>query len=333
MTRVRGAALLATAMTLVFAAGCSGSGNPAATPGVEKPDLTVAVVPALDSAGFFIALYEGLFAKQGLHVTFVPAVSSDTVIAAQVKGEYDITGGNYVSYVQWQEQGKANLDIFAEGSIMEPGDQAIYTMPDSPIKTLADLKGKTVAINAPDNILYLLTASVLSEHGILPSSVHFVTKYSFPQMPAALAAGQIDAAVLPEPFASDAEQADGAVPLVDLDQGATTSFPIEGYVVTKAWAAKYPRTLAAFYRALEEGQEIADTNRAAVEQAFEDLPMKPVPIGVSKNTAAVMALDEYPFSTGPVGSVDPVRLQRVVDVMEQFLMIRNFNIDSMLLSG
>jgi NitT/TauT family transport system substrate-binding protein len=334
MTRVRGVALLAAVTTVVFAAGCSSSGNSTANVGtIEKPDLTVAVVPALDSAGFFIALYDHLFAQQGLNVKFVPAISSDTVIAAQVKGTYDITGGNYVSYIQAQQQGKANLDIFAEASTMEPATQGIYVMPDSPIKTLADLKGKTVAINAPDNILYLLAASVLAEHGISPSSVHFVTKYSFPQMPAALAAGKIDAAMLPEPFASDAEQGDGAVPLADMDQGATTSFPIAGYVVTKAWAQKYPHTLAAFYRALEAGQEIADTNRAAVEQAFEDLPMKPVPLGVSKGTAAVMSLDNYPFSAGPVGSVDTLQLQRVADVMQQFLMIPKFNVDSMLLNG
>jgi hypothetical protein len=36
MTRVRGAAVLAAAMTLVFVAGCSGSGSPAAVPGVES---------------------------------------------------------------------------------------------------------------------------------------------------------------------------------------------------------------------------------------------------------------------------------------------------------
>ncbi len=334
MTRVRGLALLAAATTVIFAAGCSGSGNSTGNTGaIEKPDLTAAVVPALDDAGFFVALNEHLFAQQGLNVTFVPAISSDTVIADQVKGQYDITGGNYVSYIQAQQEGKANLDIFAEASTMEPATQGIYVMPGSSIKTLADLKGKTVAINAPDNILYLLAASVLAEHGIQPGSVHFVTKYSFPQMPAALAAGKIDAAMLPEPFASDAEQGDGAVPLADMDQGATTDFPIAGYVVTKAWAQKYPHTLAAFYRALEEGQEIADTNRAAVEQAFEALPMKPVPLGVSKGTAAVVALDNYPFSTGPVGTVDTIQLQRVVEVMQQFLMIPKFNIDSMLLNG
>jgi NitT/TauT family transport system substrate-binding protein len=140
--------------------------------------------------------------------------------------------------------------------------------------------------------------------------------------------------VLPEPFASIAEQADGAVPLVDLDQGATTSFPVEGYVVTKAWARKYPRTLAAFDEALEQGQEIADTNRSAVERAMEDLPMTPEPLGVSKQIASVMALDNYPFSGGPAGSVDKVRLQRVVDVMQQFLGFQaSFNINSMLTGG
>jgi NitT/TauT family transport system substrate-binding protein len=330
---VRGVALLVTAATLVFAAGCSGGGSAAAPLSVEKPNLNVAVVPSLDSAGFFVALYQGLFKAEGLNVTFTPATSSDDVISAQVKGTYDITGGNYVAYIQAEQAGRANLDIFAEASVMEPGAQGIYTMPGAHIKTLADLEGKTVAINAPDNILYLLAASVLAEHGVDPGKVHFVTSYSFPQMPAALKSGAIDAAVLPEPFASAAEQTDGAVPLVDLNQGATASFPVAGYVVTKQWAKANPHTLAAFYKALEEGQQIADSNRSAVEQAMGELPMKPVPLGVSKETAAVMALDSYPFTTGPVGSVDPVRLQRVVDVMQQFLAFGKFNITTMLMSG
>jgi hypothetical protein len=32
-----------------------------------------------------------------------------------------------------------------------------------------------------------------------------------------------------------------------------------------------------------------------------------------------MALDSYPVSTGPAGSVDKIRLQRAVGVMRQFL--------------
>jgi NitT/TauT family transport system substrate-binding protein len=150
-------------------------------------------------------------------------------------------------------------------------------------------------------------------------------------MPVELNAGAVNAAVLPEPFASAAEAKYGAVPLADLNQGATSSFPVEGYVVTKQWAQKYPHTLAAFYKALEEGQQIANTNRAAVQDAMEHLPGQ---LSVSGDTAALMSLDEYPVSTGPVGTVDKVRLQRVVNVMQRFLGLRQaFTIDSMLMTG
>jgi NitT/TauT family transport system substrate-binding protein len=329
--RVRGQALLvtATALALALAAGCSSGGGTAASPGVEKPNLNVAVVPVLDSAGFFVALYAGLFKDQGLNVHFIPATSSETVIADQAKGVYDITGGNYVSYIQAQQSDQANLDIFAEGSVMGPGAQGIYTMPNSPLKTLADLKNQTIAINAPKDILYLLAASVLAEHGIAPGLVKFAN-VPFTDMVPDLQSGAISAAVMPEPFASGLQQAVGGVPLIDLNQGATASFPIAGYVVTKQWAAKYPHTLAAFYKALEEGQQIADTSRAEVETAMEDVP---APFGVSQVTAAVMALDSYPVSTGPVGSVDKVRLQRVVNVMQQFINFPSFNINSMLIGG
>jgi NitT/TauT family transport system substrate-binding protein len=337
--RARGKALLLTTMALTLslalslAAGCGKTEAQApAGAGLEKTDLNVAVVPALDSAGFFVALYAGLFKAEGLNVTFTPATSSDTVIADQVKGTYDITGGNYVSYIQAQQSGRADLDIFAEGSVMEPGTQGIYIRPDSKITSMAGLAGKTVAINAPKNILYLLAASMMAEKGMDPTSVKFVT-VPFPKMAAELASGAVDAALLPEPFASQAEEVYGAVPLVDLNQGATTSFPVAGYVVTKQWAAKYPRTLAAFYRALEEGQQAADTNRADVEQAMEDLPVKPVPLAVSRETAALMALDSYPVSSGPAGSVDLIRLERVVNVMHQFLGFGTFDIKSMLMSG
>jgi NitT/TauT family transport system substrate-binding protein len=326
ITRVRGMTPLLAAVILALAAGCS-SGAGAASQPPEKPVLTVAVDPSVDSAGFFIALDRGLFKAQGLTVNFVAATDSQTAIAGQMKGTYDITGGNYVSYIQAQQRGQANVYIFAEGSVMGPGTQGIYTTPNSSVATLAGLKGRTVAISAPNNILYLLTASLLTAHGISPSSVHFAS-IPFIEMPAELESRAVSAAVLPEPYASDDEESEGDVSLADLDQGATAGFPVEGYAVTKQWAAKYPRTLAAFYTALEQGQQIADTSRAAVEQAMVNMP---APYGVSSETAAVMALDEYPVSSGPAGSVDKVRLQRVADVMTQFLGFPRFDIGSMLM--
>jgi NitT/TauT family transport system substrate-binding protein len=335
---VLGTVVILMILAILFLPRFSGGGE-AAQRGIEQPDLNVAVVPAADSAGFFVALHEGLFAARGLHINFIPAVSSETVIDAQALDHpldrVDISCGNYVSYIQAQEnwdQGKrststsdpvvaADLDIFAEGSVMQPGAQGLYVMPGSPIRTLSDLEGKTVGVNAPGNILYLLTASVLADHGLSVSGVRFAY-YSLPNMAAMLKAGKIAAAVLPEPFASQAEQSLGVMLLADLDQGATSSFPVQGCAVTRQWAAQHPLTLAAFRAAFEQGQEIADTNRAAVQQSMESLP---APLGLTKLTAAVMSLDNY-----PVGPVDPVRIQRVADVMRQFLGFPEFDVRSMI---
>jgi len=295
----------------------------------EKTTLNVGVVPAMDSAGFFVALHEGLFKQEGLTINYTPAVSSDEVIDQQVQGKFDITAGNYVSYIQHEISDHQQLEIVSEGSVMEQGAQTIFTMPNSDIKNLSQLKGKLVGVNAPQNIAYLLAASVVQENGGSPSSVKFPQQQiPLPEMGQELDQGKIAAAEMPEPFASEAEQQYGAVPLSDLDQGATQQFPIEGYVVTKQWAQQNPNTLKRFLAALSEGQAISDSNRTAVESAFESLK-GPQNGQVSATIASVMALDDYPIG------VDPTRLQRVSDVMFQFGLessLKNaFNVSSMLM--
>jgi NitT/TauT family transport system substrate-binding protein len=333
-----GAAVAVAVLAILFVPKFTGGGN-AAPPVIEEPDLNVAAVPAVDSAGFFVALHQGLFAARGLHVTFIPAISSETEINAQALDEpsdrVDISCGNYVSYIQAQEnydQGKrssstnssmvaADLDIFAEGSVMEPGAQGLYVMPGSRILSLANLEGKTIGVNAPGNILYLLAASALADHGLSVSGVHFAY-YPLPEMAAMLKAGKIAAAVLPEPFATQAEISLGVTMIDDLDAGATSEFPVQGCAVTRQWAQAHPVTLAAFRAAFEQGQGIADANRSAVEQAMEALP---APLGISRATAAMIIVDRY-----PVGPVDTVRIQRVANVMRQFLRFPTFDTQSMI---
>jgi NitT/TauT family transport system substrate-binding protein len=316
----------AVAAVAMLAAGCSvttgdagsstSSSGAASTmssmsfPAAEKSTLNVSVVPAMDSAGFFVALHQGLFAQEGLTIHYTPATSSDTVISQQAHGQYDITAGNYVSYMRAEMNHQANLEVVAEGSVMEQGSQVIFTMPHSNVKSLNQLSGHMVGVNAQKNIDYLLSQSVLQENGI--SGVNYPSEdIPFPNMASFLSEGKISAAVMPEPFASQAMQNIGAVPLADLNQGATQNFPIEGYVVTKQWAQQNPNTLKRFLAALEAGQEIADTNRTAVEKAFESLN-GPQNGQVPTNIAAVMALNSYPIG------IDEARLQRVSDVMYQF---------------
>src|ERR1700677_4941546 len=102
------------AIALLALAGCGGlTINQGSTSqnGLEKTTLNVGVVPAVDSAGFFVALHEGLFKARGLTIHYTPAVSSDEVIDQQVAGQYDITGGNYVSYIPHYVEQHQQLEI------------------------------------------------------------------------------------------------------------------------------------------------------------------------------------------------------------------------------
>ena len=315
-------------IALLVLSGCArvaATAGSTSSTGLQKTTLNVAVVPAVDSAGFFVALHQGLVAQHGLTIHYTPAVSSDEVIDQQTAGKYDITGGNYVSYIQHYADDHQQLEIVAEGSVMQQGTQAIYTMPGSKITKLTELKGHTLGINAPLNINYLLAASVLTENGIKLGQVRFPSApIPFPQMASELAAGKIDAAAMPEPFATAAEQRYGVVELTDLNQGATVQFPIQGYVVTRSWAEQNPGTLRAFLAALTQGQEIADTSRAAVEKAMESLDGPPEG-QVPPLVAAVMAVNIYPTA------IDQVRIQRVADVMYQFgLLHARFDVTPMI---
>ena len=293
----------------MLSAGCAGNALPAPPSGPEKHDLVVGAVPAADTVGLYIAQQEGFFAAEGLHLKIIPVTSSATAISDQLAGRYDVTIGNYVSYILAETQG-ARLHILAEASLMQPRAQEVLTLPGSPIKTIADLKGKRIGVNVLDNIGTLLVSSVLADNAMTASQVHFVA-IPFPKMADAMKAHQVDAAWLPEPFISAAQVGIGAEELFDADRGATQNLPIGGYVVTQAWAKKYPRTAAAFDRAIAKAQTIADTNRAAVERALIAYT------GVSRMIASVMAIDSYP------PRVDPIRIQRVADAMLRFKLLKH----------
>jgi NitT/TauT family transport system substrate-binding protein len=311
---------IAAAGTIALAASCSsGTGTPSTAGGLEETTIVVGAVPAIDTAGLYIAQQRGYFAAEGLHVKIEPIVSSELAISRQLAGVYDITFGGYVSYIQADAEQNANLHIIAEGSVMGSGEQGLLTMPGSRITTVRGLRRATVALNVVNNVGTILVGAALASFGMRLSAVKFV-QVPFQDMASALLRHRVEAAWMPEPFVSSAEENLGARDISDLDFGSVTSFPLVGYAATGTWERKHPRTEAAFVRALERGQEMADTDRAAVEQAMEGF------VGVSPVTAAVMALPEF-----PVGAVDRIRIQRVADAMRQFgLLKQSFNVSQII---
>ena len=289
------------------AAACSGGGpgRPAGPAGPEKPDLVVAVVPAEANAGLYIAQAQGLFTKVGLHVTIKPVVSAAAVIPPMLHGAVDVDGGGYVSYIAADAAGITNMRILAAGFALGPHVNEIITNASARIRTLGDLEGKTIAVNQLGGVGADLVYSALASYGISPAQVHLAAM-AFPEMPAALAAGKIAAAYETEPFVTEAVQKYGFQELADLDSGATGDFPLTGYAALVSWVARYPRTAAAFTRAIEQGNAIASTNLAVLQQVLaRDLRLSP-------NIASVMATGTFPTSA------NPVQIQRAADLMLQY---------------
>jgi NitT/TauT family transport system substrate-binding protein len=327
--------LIASAVAVtMLAAGCSSGGPGGGSPRLklEKTDIVVNAFPAIDSAGLYIAQDQGLFAAQGLHVTIVPIPkngpppSTQDLVNGQEKGQFDITAGDYVTYIEDQlgfGAPKADLRVIAESSFLQPNVLTLLVKGGSPITQVSQLKGKVVSVNAPNDIGTLLVDSLLVSHGLKPQQIHYNTNVPFPGVVSALTTpnSPVVASFAPEPFVSGGEAAKGLEELADLDQGATQDFPIQGYAVTAKWAKQNPNTLKAFTIALSQGQEIADTDRAAVENVLAKY------LGIDKQSAAFISLPAFPLG------VDAVRLQRVVSAMKRFGLLpksTNFQVTSMI---
>jgi NitT/TauT family transport system substrate-binding protein len=316
----RATAAVATVLLGAAAAGCSSAGGSATTTGdvssmpiihgLETTKLVVSDFPAIDSGGLYIAQVDGLFAKEGLTVTIVPDYTSSQDTVDQIEsGKAQISSGDYVTYMNdLVGQSDANLEIVAEGSVLRPNVLALMAGPKSKISSLKQLEGTAIPISGKDDIGSLLIDSVLSDNDVPIGAVHYAPGIPLPAVPAMVDKGQFKAGPVPEPFVSEGEQQFGDVVLADLDQGATTNFPVVGYSVTQNWAQQNPNTLKAFVTALEEGQEIADTNRPDLEKALVAVGF----LKVKVNQVSVISLPNYPIG------VDPGRLQRVIDDMIEF---------------
>ncbi len=94
-----------------------------------------------------------------------------------------------------------------------PAGEAILVPSDSPIRTLADLRGRTVALNKGSNVHYLLVQA-LAAAGLKPSDIS--TAYLTPSdARAAFERGAVDAWAIWDPFLSAAQEATGARILAD----------------------------------------------------------------------------------------------------------------------
>lgn len=305
------------ALVILASTGCTGSSAAPASGISSLTHVTVGVLPIIDDAPLFIAMQHGLFGQQGLDVTPVILPSGELGTQALLSGKLQFAFSNYVTAILAASQG-AKLQVVADGAQTLPHTNVIMIGKDSPIRSVQDLRGKTIAVNARGNIGSLMVDSTLETYGVPVSSVKFAV-IPFPQMAAALQRHSVDAAWMAEPFITESGEQVGAEELVDTTAGAMGDFPIAGYETLRAFAQRQPATVAAFQRAIVQAEALA-ADRSVVEQAL------PTYIGgMTPPAIAAVHLDSYPTS------LSQARLQRVADTMLGANMLsHSFNVSRLL---
>lgn len=254
--------LAPAAATVVLAlSACAGGvqdGAPATTaadddPSAELTAVTVGVLPIVDTAPIWLGVEEGIFAEHGLDVELAVAQGGAAVVPAVVAGEYQFGFSNVTSLLLAESRGLP-LRLVAPGSFTT-GDPdadiaAVVTQPASGITSPADLAGRTVAVNTLGNIGESTVRKVVEDAGGDPAAVRFV-ELGFPDMPAAVAGGQVDAAWVNEPFLTITKD-QGARVVSHTFAAVDPEMLIAAYFTSAEYAASDPGTVEAFAAAMSE---------------------------------------------------------------------------------
>ncbi|MCL1912126.1 MAG: MetQ/NlpA family ABC transporter substrate-binding protein [Leptospirales bacterium] len=169
--------------------------------------LVLGIMPDVDSIPYVIAEKKGYCAAPIEMVYFKSAKDRDSALQS---GQLDGVITDMLA-VFFANEGGIKLTIAAKTI----GDIKLLASPNSSIKAMKELKGKTIGLSS-NTIMEYTADKMLESAGIPPS---YIRKAAIPSIPTRLEMlknDKIDATVLPEPLATLAEK-DGALTLCNLD--------------------------------------------------------------------------------------------------------------------
>ena len=232
--------LRAAAALAVTALGLSACGSQQAAPASGGNDRSTSVVvgltyiPNVQFAPAYVAVSEGIFANNGVDASVRHHGSDEGLFTALLAGEEDvvIASGDEAAVASTQ-----GMDLVSIGSYYRDYPGTVIVRDDSPIQSLADLKGATIGIPGEYGSNWYATLAALQGAGLTLADVT-VSSIGYTQQ-AALKQGDVDAVV---GFSNnDLVQ----MRLAGLDVrsiGLPDDAPLIGasIITTRAWAASHP---------------------------------------------------------------------------------------------
>ena len=170
-----------------------------------------------------------------------------------------------------------------------PKGEAILVPKDSPLKSVADLKGKKVAFNKGSNVHYLVVKA-LEKAGVKYADITPVF-LSPSDARAAFERGSIDAWAIWDPFQAAAEAATQARTLTD---GTDTVDNHQFYLSSQKFVESEPKVLDAILAGLREVDEWARTDIHAVAEQLSPsvgLPVDVLEVALKRQSYGIQPID------------------------------------------
>ena len=290
-------------LALVAAASACSSGSGS----LEKPDLNVGVVAGIGAATFQAGVQQGDFTQNGLTLNVEPFPTDAAAEQALQKGEIDVAFGDYSEFLDVATSTVATqLQVVGEGYNAGENTIGLVTASGSSLEntTLTGSDGVaeqiangSLSVDVPDmtspEYLALANWAITEQQPLSPTSQRVVSSANGQASAAAattminaVVAGSANAAVLQEPFLTEALETGKVAELANLDSGNAENMPISGYFALSSTVQKDPNTIGAFQAALAEAQSLG-TSRVEVEGALTAEK-------VTHAVAATTAIGNYP---------------------------------------
>jgi NitT/TauT family transport system substrate-binding protein len=233
-----------------------GGGAAKSEGGITK--VTVGTLPIANAAPMYLGMKQGFFRDERLEIAPQMAQSGNELITGLVGGDAQFAFLGYVPVIVARSKGLpvkvvANADNGADTAKDEW--QVIMSPKGSPIREPADLAGKTVAVNALKGVAEVGLKAALEKEGVDPESVKLL-EVPFPEMPAAMDAGRVDAIWAPEPFLTSV-LGQGAQEVLAPYISLGKKFPNGTYATTEKYLAENADVVERFARAMNKSSQYA----------------------------------------------------------------------------
>jgi NitT/TauT family transport system substrate-binding protein len=271
--------MLAASMLALAACGGggdAGEGTAASGSSGALREVTVGMLPILPTAALYAGIDQGFFADHGIQLTVQTGQGGAALLPAVLTGQMQFATSNPVSLLQARDKDIDVRVIAHWTSSLAEGDtdvNAVVAAAGSGIDSAADLAGKTVAVNTLSGMGGLTIREAVRADGGDPDEVDFL-ELGFPDMPAALDAGRVDAVWVPEPFLTTLQDAGNQV-VTYASKESVPGHPTQMFFTSGQLVESDPELVQDMTAALEETLEYAEANpddvKAHVSQ-FLDLP-------------------------------------------------------------